>query len=85
MPLTWAAWSRLQIYRVSTGSTSDGILLTFPGVDDRDRIINLDVAFGLIAPSEGEQVLADVGGASLERDGEVNEVELGWSVLKSGR
>lgn len=52
-------------------------LLTSPGVNNRDGVVNNDVTLGLIAASEWEQVLADMDGALLERDWEVNEVELG--------
>ena len=58
------------------GKLSHGL----PCVDDRDAVVNLDIAIGLVVASQREKVLADVLGASLERDGEVDEVELWMSV-----
>ena len=53
---------------------------SLPCVDDRDAVVNLDIAIGLVLAGQREKVLADVLGASLERDGEVDEVELWMSV-----
>jgi len=54
------------------GKLSHGL----PCVDDRDAVVNLNIAIGLVLASQREKVLADVLGATLERDGEVDEVEL---------
>jgi hypothetical protein len=47
-----------------------------PCVNDGDAVINLNVAIRLVSSGQREEVLADVLLAALERDGEVDEVEL---------
>jgi hypothetical protein len=54
--------------------------LTLPCVNNGDAVVNLDIAIRLISSGEREKVLADVLLAALERDGEVDEVELDMSV-----
>ena len=54
------------------GKLSHGL----PCVDDGDAVVNLNITLGLVLAGQREKVLADVLGASLEGDGEVDEVEL---------
>lgn len=59
-----------------TNDSNSKIKLTLPCVDDRDAVIDDDIAIGLVSSGKGEEILANGGSAVLESDGEVDEVEV---------
>ncbi len=69
--------------RVSCGRVRSGVIhiQTFPGVNNRDSVINHDITIRLVASSERKKIFPYISGTFRERNREVDKIELYGSVV----
>jgi len=63
---------------ISYGLVRSGVthIQTFPGVNNRDSVINHDITIRLVPSSEREKIFPYVSGTFCERNREVDKIEL---------